>query len=99
MRTIIVGAGSSGGALAARLSENPAHDLVPPSILDPYNISEDHDAGHRAYFLEPAAEREDQPYPRGRVVGGSGSVNAAIAQRGSVEDFDRWVSLGNTEWS
>lgn len=39
------------------------------------------------------------PYARGRVVGGSSSVNAAIAIHGAREDFDTWVAAGNPEWS
>jgi choline dehydrogenase len=39
------------------------------------------------------------PYPRGRVVGGSSAVNAAIALRGVPADYDEWASRGNDAWS
>ena len=39
------------------------------------------------------------PYPRGRVIGGSSAVNAAIALRGVPADYDQWAALGNEEWS
>ena len=56
------------------------------------------DWGLQAYFIEPAESRAPQPYPRGRIVGGSSSVNAAIAQRATVEDINSWNADGNTEW-
>ena len=110
--TVIVGAGSGGGALAARLSEAPEQEVIlieaGPSYLDdelPADIRdagemsvEKHDWGLRGYFIEPAAERGPQPYPRGRVVGGSSAVNAAIGQRATPEDFVAWVAAGNNEW-
>jgi choline dehydrogenase len=112
--TIIVGAGSGGGALAYRLTENPDEkvilieagpdypdaDLIPDDLLDSSVVSVDkHDWHLKARFLEPSEVREPQPYPRGRVVGGSSAVNAAIANRATKEDFDLWASLGNTEWT
>ena len=114
--TVIVGAGSAGGALAARLSEDPAHEVIlieagpsyldlsdeelPDDIRDAGEMSVDaHDWGLTGYFIEPAAERELQPYPRGRVVGGSGSVNAAIGQRGTSDDFARWKGAGGDDWT
>ena len=114
MHTIIVGAGSAGGALAARLTEDPDHEVtlieagpdfpraedVPPPVQDAYEMSvEGFDWGLQAYFLEPAAARAPQPYPRGRIVGGSSAVNAAIAQRATVEDMASWEADGNTGWS
>jgi len=114
IRTIIVGAGSAGGALAARLTETPDQEVVlveagpdypsreslPEDVRDAYEMSVvSHDWGLQAYFVEPMAAREPQPYPRGRLVGGSSSVNAAIAQRATVEDFETWVDAGNDEWS
>ena len=112
--TIVVGAGSAGGALAARLSEDPGREVilveagpdyarrdeVPLPICDAGEMSvEGHDWGLTGWFLEPTDIREAQPYPRGRLVGGSSAVNAAIAQRGAVADFERWVQAGNDEWS
>jgi choline dehydrogenase len=112
-QTVVIGAGSSGAALAARLSEDPGQDVilleagpdyataeaVPASVLNAYDIAEDHDWGLTGYFVEPPEERVEMPYPRGRLVGGSSCVNASIAQRGAPEDFERWVSLGNEGWS
>ena len=95
---VIVGAGSGGSALAARLTEagtrqvllleagpNYAAENVPEDLLDASVVSvQKHDWGMDAFFLEPTAERAPQPYPRGKVVGGSSCVNAAIANRAAV---------------
>lgn len=112
--TVIIGAGSGGGALAARLTEDadqnvilveagPDYEelaLVPEDVRDAGEMSvQKHDWGLKAYFLEPQEAREAMPYARGRIVGGSSSVNAAIAERATKEDLDTWVAAGNPEWS
>ena len=107
---IIVGAGSAGAVLAARLTENPERSVLlleagpdyptieqtPSDLLDASQMSlVEHDWG----FTANALPGRDIPYERGKVIGGSSAVNAAAAPRGVPEDYDEWGALGNPEWS
>lgn len=111
--TVIVGAGSSGAALAARVSESPeervilieagpdypTQDDLPESLRDPFNPRlAGHDWGLTAYPIEPSAERPAGTYARGKVVGGSSMVNGAVTRRGTPDDFAGWAAAGNPSW-
>src|SRR3954464_3519188 len=109
---VIVGPGSAGCVLANRLSADPSNRVIlieaggrdwNPLIhipagyvkfLDhpklPWGFTADPDPGVNARAIL---------YPRGRVLGGSSSINGMIYVRGQPEDFDHWGQLGNRGWS
>jgi choline dehydrogenase-like flavoprotein len=108
---VIVGAGSAGCVLAARLSEDPdvrvllleaggqdtaAEIHVPAMFPLVFKSGVDWDLfGER----EPGLGGRRLYLPRGRVIGGSGSINAMIYLRGNRADFDGWAADGCTGWS
>jgi len=109
---VVVGAGSAGCVLAARLSEDPnvrvvlleaggpdrnpwihiplgyGKTIADPSVNWCYETEAEATTNHRRML-----------WPRGKVLGGSSSINGLLYVRGQPADFDQWRQLGNAGWS
>ncbi len=109
---IVVGAGSAGCVLAARLSENPATSvlLLEAGPVDRslwihlpigYGKTMWDERVNWCFETEPDAGMNGRRiyWPRGKTLGGSSSINGLIYIRGQREDYDRWAALGNRGWS
>ena len=108
---VIVGAGSAGCVLAARLSEDPSVDVLLLEAGGPDTAAELHVPALFPLAFKSSLDwdlyGEEEPglggrrlyLPRGRVIGGSSSINAMIYLRGHRADFDGWAEQGCTGWS
>ena len=109
---LVIGGGTAGCIMAARLSEDPGVRVTlleaGPPDTDPWiHIP----AGYARLFAsgkfdwkfatEPEAELGGRAvaWPRGKVLGGSGSINGLVFLRGSPHDYDRWAQAGARGWA
>jgi choline dehydrogenase len=111
-RFIIVGAGSAGCVLANRLSTDPRNHVllleaggrdINPFIHMPAGLARLVNNTRINWGYHTEAERELNGrklfWPRGKVLGGSSSINAMCYIRGQREDYDGWAAVGNSGWS
>ena len=108
---IVVGAGSAGSVLAARLSENPSVRVLlleagprdnDPWIHLPIGVAKTirKKSVNWLYATTPdeATGNREIALPRGKVLGGSSSINGHVVTRGQPEDYDAWAAQGNAGW-
>ncbi|MHB2265951.1 choline dehydrogenase [Aliihoeflea sp. PC F10.4] len=109
---VIVGSGSAGSALAYRLSEDGKHSVavvefggtdigpfiqMPAALSFPMNMSR-YDWGFESE-PEPHLGGRRLATPRGKVIGGSSSINGMVYVRGHARDFDHWAEEGAAGWA
>jgi choline dehydrogenase-like flavoprotein len=109
---VIVGGGSAGCVLAARLSEDPAVRVCLLEAGPPDTSALIHCPGGLALLArtgqanwafatapQPGLNGRRGYQPRGKVLGGSSSINAMVYIRGQREDYDGWAAAGNPGWA
>jgi choline dehydrogenase len=111
---IIVGGGTAGSVLAARLSEDSGRSVLlleagpsfntvarlPPEIRQVGSLAAAVPGHPNNWSFSGRLTQElTYPVPRGKIAGGSSSLNGAYFVRGVPDDFQRWVDTGNDQWS
>jgi choline dehydrogenase len=107
---VVIGAGSAGCVIASRLTENPARTVLlleaggpddRPEIPIPYAAwSLQHSDVDWGYYTEPQPQLNQRRiyWPRGKVLGGTSSINAMVYMRGHRQIYDDWQAAGNAGW-
>ncbi len=109
---LIVGGGSAGCVLAARLSERASRRVVlveagrdtPPGAVPPDVADTFYSAAYRPENMWPdltvrwCSDGPARRYEQARIMGGGSSVNAMVAFRGLASDYDGWAALGAAGW-